>query len=552
MSLKPNHNVDIPVETARVAHAIFPQGNAVMRLRDELGCLYAEEQFADLFPANGHPAESPVVLAWVLVFQFMEGLTDRQAAEAVRSRIDWKYALGLELTDPGFDFSILCEFRARLIDGHAETRLLDTLLTAFQARGLLKARSRQRTDSTHVLSAVRDLNRLERVGETLRHVLNECAKRAPTWLKAVAPPDWYPRYAKRFDQMHLPKAQTERDQLAEQIGRDGYELLNQLTKPDTPADLPTLPCVELLRTVWSQQYHPTERDGVIGIEWRKGADLPPAEQQIESPYDPETHYCTHNATDWKGYKVHFTETCDEDADLHLITHVETTLATRQDVDAPAPIHQALAQQGLLPSEHLMDAGYVDADLVVEANRDYGIDIVGPITQDVSWQARENTGYDLSQFVVDWETQRVTCPHGQHSVQWWTGQDRTANEVIHVAFDSATCQACPARPNCTRSQTRGRSMQLRPRQQHEAIQRLRAQRTTNEFKQKYQKRSGIEGTISQAVRAFDARRTRYIGLAKTHLQMVATAIAINLSRFCDYLFGARPIATRTSPFAALAA
>ncbi len=194
MSLKPNQNVDIPAETARVAHAIFPQGNAVMRLRDELGRLYAEEQFADLFPANGHPAESPAVLAWVLVLQFREGLTDRQTAEAVRSRIDWKYALGLELTDPGFDFSILCEFRARLIDGHAETRLLDTLLGVFQARGLLKARGRQRTDSTHVLSAVRALNRLERVGETLHHVLNECAKLEPTWLKTVTPADWYSRY----------------------------------------------------------------------------------------------------------------------------------------------------------------------------------------------------------------------------------------------------------------------------------------------------------------------------------------------------------------------
>jgi transposase len=552
MSLKPNQRVDIPAETVRVAQAIFPQGNDVMRLRDELGQLYTEEQFADLFPTNGHPAESPATLAWVQVLQFMEGLTDRQTADAVRSRIDWKYALGLELTDPGFDFSILCEFRTRLIGGHAETRLLDTLLTAFQARGLLKARGRQRTDSTHVLAAVRDLNRLERVGETLRHVLNECAKLEPTWLKTATPADWYPRYAKRFDQMHLPKAQTEREQLADQIGQDGQALLTRLAKPDTPVGLATLKCVEILRTVWSQQYHITECDGAITLRWRKGAELPPSAQQIESPYDPEARYCTHNSTDWKGYKVHFTETCEDDADLHVITHVETTLATNQDVEAPAPIHEALAQRDLLPNEHLMDAGYVDADLVVEAQRDYAMDIVGPITQDVSWQAREKTGYDLSQFVVDWEAHQVTCPQGQHSTQWSASHDRTANDIIVVGFTRATCQACPARAKCTRNKTSGRSMQLRPREQHEAIQRIRAQRTTNEFKLKYRKRAGIEGTISQAVRAFEARRTRYIGLAKTHLQMVATAAAINLSRFADYLFGARPIAKRTSPFAALAA
>ena len=188
----------------------------------------------------------------MLVLQFMEGLTDRQTADALRSRIDWKYALGLELTDPGFDFSILCEFRTRLIDGHAEIRPLDTLLTAFQARGLLKARGRQRTDSTQVLTAVRDLNRLERVGKTLRHTPNECAKLEPTWLKTATPAEWYPRYAKRFDQMHLPKVKTEREQLAEQIGRDDQELLTRLAEPDAPTGLSTLKCVEILRTVWSQ------------------------------------------------------------------------------------------------------------------------------------------------------------------------------------------------------------------------------------------------------------------------------------------------------------
>ena len=134
----------------------------------------------------------------------MEGLTDRQAAEAVRSRIDWKYALGLELTDPGFDFSILSEFRARLIVGQAEMRLLDNLLEVFQTRGLLKARGRQRTDSTHGLTAVRDLNRLERVGETLRHALNELAKLEPVWMKAMIPTVWYQRYAKRLTKCIFP------------------------------------------------------------------------------------------------------------------------------------------------------------------------------------------------------------------------------------------------------------------------------------------------------------------------------------------------------------
>jgi transposase len=552
MSLKSHFNPEIPVETARVARAAFPQGTALMHLRDELGALFSEEQFADLFPAKGQPAESPAVLAVVLVLQYWEGLSDRQAAEAVRSRIDWKYALGLELTDPGFDFSILSEFRDRLIAGQAEARLLDRVLEAFKARGLLKARGRQRTDSTRVIEAVRDLNRLELVGETLRSVLNTLAKLEPAWLKSVVPAEWHLRYARRFDSLHLPKAQTERHQLAEQIGADGLQLLQHLAAAEALEPHRRLACVCLLRKVWLQQYAMGEQANPVKVRWRPGAELPAAHDLIVSPYDPEARYCVHNQTEWEGYKVHFTETCDDGADLHVLTHVETTPAPEQDVEAPDRIHAALKHRDLLPQEHLMDAGYVSADLLVEAPRDYGVHIVGPITKDVSWQARAQTGFDLSQFVVDWDARQVVCPRGQRSVKWQTGTDLGELDVIRVAFDRATCQACPAQTQCTRSQTQGRSMQLRPRPQHEAIQRTRAAQTTDEFTQRYNMRMGIEGTISQAVRAFDARRSRYSGLAKTHLQMVATAVAINLERFADYLIGLRPVSTKRSAFAALAA
>ncbi len=179
MLLPSDHLQAIPEETQRIARAAFPKGSLAMRMREELGTVYLDDQFSDLFPHRGQPAASPALLALVVVLQFAEGLSDRQAADAVRGRIDWKYALGLELTDEGYDFSVLSEFRTRLADGHAEERLLDTLLTAFRERGLLKAGVRQRTDSTHVLANLRDLNRLECVGETLRAALNELAQLAP-------------------------------------------------------------------------------------------------------------------------------------------------------------------------------------------------------------------------------------------------------------------------------------------------------------------------------------------------------------------------------------
>src|SRR5713101_4255100 len=172
MSLKPQTFDPIPDETSRVAKAAFPNGNVYMQMRDAVGALYAEEAFAPLCSHRGRPGTAPACLALVTVMQCAEGLSDRQAANAVRGHIDWKYALGLELTDPGFDGSVLSEFRARLIAGQAEAQLFELMLCRFREAGLLKALGQQRTDSTHVLAAIQTLNRLECVGETLRHALN--------------------------------------------------------------------------------------------------------------------------------------------------------------------------------------------------------------------------------------------------------------------------------------------------------------------------------------------------------------------------------------------
>jgi transposase len=198
-----------------------------MQMRDELGTMYRNDQFADLYPTVGQPAEAPWRLALVTILQFAENLTDRQAADAVRGRIDWKYALGLELTDAGFDFSVLSEFRTRLIAGGAEEQLLTQMLALLVDRGLLKARGTQRTDSTHIVAAVRELNRLEIVGETRHHALNVLAQVAPAWLQDQVSAEWFLRYGQRFSDYRLPKEPNDRQTLAVTIGRDGYYLLTQ-------------------------------------------------------------------------------------------------------------------------------------------------------------------------------------------------------------------------------------------------------------------------------------------------------------------------------------
>src|SRR5215467_7879937 len=203
MSLQRKSLPAIPPETVLVAKAAFPSGSVYMRMRDDLGSIYDDELFVSVYAHEGQPAIAPWRLALVSVMQFAENLSDRQAAEAVRARIDWKYALSLPLDDSGFHYSVLSEFRDRLLQGSLESRLLDAFLELCQQRGYLRARGRQRTDSTHVLGAVKVLNSLELVGETLRHALNVLATVVPEWLKQQVKPEWFERYGQRMEDYRL-------------------------------------------------------------------------------------------------------------------------------------------------------------------------------------------------------------------------------------------------------------------------------------------------------------------------------------------------------------
>jgi transposase len=547
VSLQPRPIPPVPDQTFRAARAAFPKGNPYLRLRDELGTFFRDGDFADLYSGRGQPALPPWRLALVTLMQFADDLSDRQAADAVRGRIDWKYALGLELDDPGFNFSVLCEFRARLAAGGSERLLLEAMLAACKARGLLKARGRQRTDSTHVRAAARDLNRLELVGETLRAALNALAAVAPGWLRRQSSPEWFDRYAARVEETRLPKGREARSAHAEVIGGDGYRLLDALTRDASAAWLWQLPAVEVLRRVWLTQFY--FDDG--RVRWRTAADLAPAGRRINSPSDPEATFGNKRSTTWTGSKVHVTETWEPDQ-VHLITNVETTPAVAADVDLTAPIHARPAARDRRPGDHLLDAGYVDAELLAGSQSEHGVRLVGPVRPDVSWQARADQGFDIAHFTIDREAERVTCPEGKTSVVWEPGQDRWGNEVIHTEFARRECLACRARPLCTRATTEGREMTLRPRARHEALQSARVEQETAAWKAEYAARAGIEGTLSQGVRGFGLRRSRYMGLAKARLQQVATAAAIKVSRLSDWVGGVPRAATRTSRFARLAA
>jgi transposase len=481
--------------------------------------------------------------------QFAEGLPDRQAADAVRGRIDWKYALGLALDDPGFDASVLSEFRTRLVAGGAEDLLLDTLLARFRAQGLLKARGRQRTDSTHVLAAIRVLNRLECVGETLRQALNALATAAPAWLRAWVPRSWFDRYGRPFAEYRLPPGRAERYALAEGMGADGFQLLAAVYAPSAPPWLREVPAVQTLRQVWVQQFYAPLDEGTV--RWRDADDLPPAPLLISSPYDPEARYGKKRDTEWTGYKVHLSETCDV-ATPHVITNVETTPATTTDFAMTPTIHDHLGARDLLPAEHYLDAGDLTADHLVTSRVSQDIDLIGPVPDDNSWQAKAQQGFDAACFALDWDARRATCPGGRTSVQWMERRDRHGHAVVHIRFARADCQACPLRQDCTHAATEPRSVMIRAREHYEALQAARHRQTTAAFKRQYDTRAGGEGTIAQGVHDSGLRRARYVGLAKTHLQHVLTAAGLNVLRVSAWL-DERPLArTRPSSFAALAA
>jgi transposase len=480
---------------------------------------------------------------------YSENLTDRQAANAVRERIDWKYALGLELWDAGFDYSLLSAFRTRLIEEQAETLVLDRLVEVCKEHGWLKEGGKQRTDSTHVLARVRSLSNLECVGETLRAALDDLAALAPDWLVQQISSDWFERYSHRVENYRLPKAENQRTALAQQIGMDGMHLLQALEKPDAPDTLNKEASVQLLRQVWQQYYDLSGGK----IKWRAGPQADESEGVIRSPYDPEARTGKKRETTWLGYKVHLTETCVREtteetqtrAMPQLIVQVETPVANVQEVEMTATIQAELVKAELKPEEHIVDTGYVDADLLLSSHQQ-GINLLSPVLSDNSWQAKAGKGFDQAHFQIDWVTRQATCPQGQTSARL-----SRAAERMEIVFATEVCAACPVRTDCTHSQTTGRVLHVRPQAAHEALQARRHEQETAAFRQAYQTRAGIEGTLSQAVRGMGIRRARYDGLPKVHLQHVLSAVSINVVRIDAVLTNTPRGKTRRSHFAMLA-
>ena len=522
-------------------------------VRDKLGEWLSDEQFAGAYGVRGKPGWPPARLALVTIFQLAEDLTDRQAAEYVRTRIDWKYALGLDLTDPGFDHSVLSEFRTRVAGGGLDRVVLDTLLQRLAAGGLVGAGGKMRTDSTHVISAVRDLNRLELAGESVRACLEQLAVAAPQVVAQLLDDSWGRRYAARIDTWRMPASEARKAELALAYGRDGHTLLKAVyaaagSDPDL-AFLARLHQVEVLRVVLVNNYLAVTdvlgRVVIMGGE-ADAEGLPPGRSRITSPYDLDARWGVKRDTFWNGYKVHVTETCDTSGNGS--TGADGDPDSDPDGDAE-PIHARLAGRGLLPAEHYLDSGYPSAQLLVSSLAGFGISLVTPMLADTSPQARAGAGYDRTAFAIDFDAQQATCPQGHASSHWNPVSQRGTNTIV-ITFAASTCSPCPVRTRCTTSASRRRQLTVHPRDVHQAQLTARTAQGTKDFQARYALRAGVEGTIRQAVAVTGIRKARYRGLGKTRLEHAHAAVAVNLIRLHAWWNGHPLDRTRTSHLARL--
>ena len=327
----------VPEDTMRAVRAAFPKGHKYISIASTFEELYEYYDFNELYSELGQSAEHPARLAIVLILQFAEGLSDREAADSVRHNLLWKYLLRLPIDDPGFNFTVLSEFRERLITGGQEQLLFDKLLHVAEEKGFLK-KNKQRTDSTFVFSRAKNLSRLELVQETMRHTLEVLATVAPDWLRQILKPEWFDRYEKWGYNYSQANTESKRKQLTEEIGKDGFYLLDAMER-EQPW-LKNIEAVITLARVWEEQF---TNDGGTP-KFREVENLAPSAERIASPHDTDARFAMKRTTKCMGYKVHLSETYEAGAP-HLITNVETTPATTSDTVMLPVIHESLSIRG---------------------------------------------------------------------------------------------------------------------------------------------------------------------------------------------------------------
>lgn len=532
MSLQSNWNTEIPPSTAEVGQALLKETDPYRLVGDKVNDFLGLDDFAHMYSDIGRGGVCPIVLGLVTVFQFLENIPDRVAAEWVVKRLDWKYAVHAPLKWEGFHYSDLCNFRKRLIENKSERLVFENILEWIGSLGFLKRHGRQRTDSTHVLGRVERVSRLELVWETLRVSLRAIKEVASDWYTEVVPAAFHEAYVERHSDWRL--SQEEVEVAMRKAGQDGSWLLKHLQE-SAPDDVKGLEEVKVLTTVWQQQFKPWGKRTVVRETPIEGKDV------ICSPHDPDARWAKKRRTKWTGYKQHVTETVDEEEDndrdggegqgggserVNFITDIEVSAANDADSEVLDEIQERLIERNLKPEEHGVDQGYVSGPNLAHST-ERGIELVGPVPSN---HGNKPEGYRQTDFTLDLENRKATCPQGRESERWYEYRvpkepEDSDRREIQVSFGMA-CQECPVRRQCTSSKN-GRTLTINA--FYEELSSRRAEQQTEEFKKRLRWRAGVEGTIFGLVHSHGARRARYCGKPKVRLQALFTGAAANLKR-----------------------
>jgi Transposase DDE domain/Transposase domain (DUF772) len=512
MSLQWSLSRLVPADTAAIGQRVLKPSNVYRQIGDHFDELFPEEsEFAFLYDNEGRGAISPLLAALVMAFQMQEMIPDRQAAEGVAVRLDWKYALHLPLDYPGFHWTDLSAFRNRLWEHEQDRLVYDRFLKKVQELGLIKRRGKMRTDSTHVLAVVERLSQMELVTESIRVALRAVMQQAPNWAEEALPASFREVYSQQQSEYSLSQAEVQRRLV--QAGKDGFWFLAQVDR-SAPPEVGGLPDVVTLRRVLEQQFP-------MGPTQPPATRRPTGEGAIESPHEPDARLGVKRGKPWIGYKLQATETCDEDFP-RLIVDVAVTSALRNDAPELPGIQARLEERGLLPGEQHVDQGYMSAEHLVRS-AEKGINLMGIPLEDT----QRPEGLRQADFEIDMEQKQARCPAGQLSQVWSEKTDPEGGPPeILVRFPSATCRACPHFGRCTRS-CQGRSLTLHP--FRDALLARRAEAKTEAFRKRLHLRAGVEGTLSELVRAHGIRHARYRGSKKQGLQAYFTALGTNLKR-----------------------
>ncbi len=519
MSVQTPFAAEVPEETRRLVEPLLAADSVYRLVGNQIEQIISDEDFLDMYADEGRPAVNPVVLALVSIFQFLEKLPDRAAAEAVVMRLDWKYALRQELTWTGFHYSDLCNFRKRLLEHGRERVVFERLVAYLRERGYIKGGGKQRTDATKLLGYLARLSRLELAWETIRLALGALVRTDTSWVGKYVPVSFVDTYSQRRWDFRVGEAKIQ--QRMREAGQEGYWLLEQVEGHGSD-ELKALVEIEQLRRVLGEQFTRGE-DG-------ETKPRPPGQAKgdvITNPHDPEVRYGYKGGQGWVGYKLQVTETADEGP--RFITDVEIVPAMRQDNQSLAAIQDRLVERGIPPGKQYVDQAYMSGYHIADS-LSKGIDLRGYVREgNLSKPER----FRLRDFKIGIEQRQAICPTGKKQAKWVQARRGVSKlTAYHVQF-GPQCQFCPHfGPGLCTDKPKGRHLGINI--HHDLIQARRLEADTEAFRQEMHIRAGIEGTVSEMVRSHGLRRSRYRGTRKNQLQVLFGAAALNLKRLAHCL------------------